>query len=304
MKSIVNRVHVEGILYEHKLQAKVTGENSKNPGTEYITGEIRVLTDPDTNNIVPVHFTYLTATTKAGKENATYTVLKKIIDGVLPTQMDGGNTMVKIDGEVGVNDFYTEREGKTELVSAKRIEGKFVHAVTDIDKDVNKRNTIEVDMIISGMRTLEATDNYPQRTFIQGGVFGPYRKDFIPVEFEVENPNAIAYFEGLDASKKNPVFTKIWVRVVSQTVKKEKVEETAFGDNVVTETTRETKKWVVYSAQKDVYVWDSEETILASELTKALTDRETYLTTIKAGYEERKAAKGTAAPVASGGFNF
>ena len=93
MKAIVNKAHVEGVVYEHKLQAKVTGENSKNPGTEYITGELRVLTDPETNNIVPVHFTYLTATTKAGKENATYTVLKKIIDGVLPTQMDGGNTI-------------------------------------------------------------------------------------------------------------------------------------------------------------------------------------------------------------------
>ena len=75
MKAIVNKSHIEGIVYEHKLQAKVTGENSKNPGTEYITGELRVLTDPDTNNIVPVHFTYLTATTKAGKENATYTAL-------------------------------------------------------------------------------------------------------------------------------------------------------------------------------------------------------------------------------------
>ena len=44
MKSIVNKAHVEGVVYEHKLQAKVTGENSKNPGTEYITGEIRVQT--------------------------------------------------------------------------------------------------------------------------------------------------------------------------------------------------------------------------------------------------------------------
>jgi hypothetical protein len=305
MKAIVNKAHVEGVVYEHKLQAKVTGENSKNPGTEYITGELRVLTDPDTNNIVPVHFTYLTATTKAGKENATYTVLKKIIDGVLPTQLGGGNTMVKIDGEVGVNDFYTERDGQTELVSAKRIEGKFVHAVTDVDKDVSKRNYIEADMVISGMRTLDATENYPARTFVKGAVFGPYRKDFLPVEFEVENPNAISYFEGLDASSKNPVFTKVYVRVLSQTVTKQKVEESAFGDDIVTETTRETKKWIIYNAQKDIYAWDDESTITAAELTKALADRETYLATIKAGYEERKAAKGaTAAPAAAGGFNF
>jgi hypothetical protein len=41
----INEVTIEGILYEHSLEKKVTGPNSKNPGTEYITGTISVATD-------------------------------------------------------------------------------------------------------------------------------------------------------------------------------------------------------------------------------------------------------------------
>ena len=31
-----NQTHIEGALYQHDLTLKVTGENSKNPGTEFI----------------------------------------------------------------------------------------------------------------------------------------------------------------------------------------------------------------------------------------------------------------------------
>ena len=78
-KSFINTTHVEGVLYEHALESKVTGENSKNPGTAFITGTISIATDDKMTNIVPVHFTYVTATTATGKSNATYEVLNNIV---------------------------------------------------------------------------------------------------------------------------------------------------------------------------------------------------------------------------------
>ena len=33
-KTVYNSTHIEGLLYEHKLEKKVSGDNSKNPGTE------------------------------------------------------------------------------------------------------------------------------------------------------------------------------------------------------------------------------------------------------------------------------
>ena len=71
-KSFINTTHIEGILYEHALETKVTGENSKNPGTAFITGTISIATDDKMTNIVPVHFTYVTATTSTCKANATF----------------------------------------------------------------------------------------------------------------------------------------------------------------------------------------------------------------------------------------
>jgi hypothetical protein len=52
--------------------------------------------------------------------------------------------------------------------------------------------------------------------------------------------------------------------------------------------------------------WDDESTILASELTKALSDREVNLAAMKARQEEYRASlKQPVAPAASvGGFNF
>ena len=55
MKNMKNEFHIEGYLYEHTLEKKVSGPKSANPGTEYITGEIKIATDDELTNIVPVH---------------------------------------------------------------------------------------------------------------------------------------------------------------------------------------------------------------------------------------------------------
>jgi len=51
-KKLINETHIEGYLYEHSLERKVTGDTSKNPGTEYIRGSISVATDNALTNIV------------------------------------------------------------------------------------------------------------------------------------------------------------------------------------------------------------------------------------------------------------
>ena len=80
MKKVINRTHIEGPVYQHSLELKVSGPDSKNPGTEFITGNIEIATDDAGINIVPVHFTYTTATFgKSGKVNETFNTLKNFI---------------------------------------------------------------------------------------------------------------------------------------------------------------------------------------------------------------------------------
>ena len=49
MKKMINTTHIEGLLYEHKLELRESGPNSKNPGTKFIMGTVDIATD-DTYN--------------------------------------------------------------------------------------------------------------------------------------------------------------------------------------------------------------------------------------------------------------
>lgn len=311
MKAMINKSHIEGILYEHDLELKTSGPNSKNPGTQFIAGTVSIATDDAGLNIVPVHFTYVTATTAKGGTNATFTTLKNIIDGVIGTQMKDGKDKagkIRIDSAIGLNEFYTDRNGTEELVSAKRNEGGFVHTCDALNEDEKTRNTFECDMLITNCRRVEANPekNIPEKVIVKGAIFD-FRKSLLPVEFTALNVNAMNYFEDLGATQANPVFTKVWGRQVSETVVKKTIEESAFGDAAVKETRSSRRDFVITGAAKEPYVWDDESTMTAAELTEAIANREVYLAGVKQRADEYKASKGAApanAAPAAGAFNF
>lgn len=311
MMKVKNETHIEGILYEHALEAKVTGPNSKAPGTNFISGTISIATDDAMTNIVPVHFTYVTEKTSKGGVNATYSLLQNIIDGVVGTYMqDGADKAAKlrVDSAIGLNEFYTDRNGKEELVSVKTNEGGFVHTTNVLAEKETDRNTFKCDMVITQVTHIDADDERktPEKAVIKGVVFN-FRNEILPVEFTATNAGAMAYFEDLGATASNPVFTKVWGRQVSEVIKREIREESAFGEDSVREVQSTRKDFVITGAAKEPYEWDSEDTILASELTTAIANRETYLATMKQRRDEYKASKGQATPAAVSSkteFNF
>ena len=298
MMKVKNECHIEGYLYEHNLEKKVSGEKSKNPGTEFISGTISIATDEDILNIVPVHFTYVTALTASGKPNATFATLSNIVDGTYDTVMNGGKdnaAKIRVDSAIGLNEFYSDRNGQEELVSTKRNEGGFVHLVTDgLVDDVKNRNTFKCDMLITNVRHIEADEekNLPEKAIVRGAIFD-FRKSLLPVEFTAVNPGAINYFEGLDASNSNPVFTQIWGRQVSETVVRTITEESAFGDPHVREVKSNRKDWVITGARPEPYEWDDESTLTAAEVNEAGKERELMLAALKQRQDEYKASKNT-----------
>lgn len=311
MKNMINRTHIEGYIYEHDLQLKESGPNSKNPGTKFISGTVSIATDDAISNIVPVHFTYVTATTAKGSANATYAILNQIIDGTLGSIMANGRdyaAKIRVDSAIGLNEFYSDRTGQEELVSVKRNEGGFVHVATTLADDEKARNTFEADILITNVRVMEADPerDLPEKAIIKGAVFD-FKKSLLPVEFSTVHPNAISYFEGLNASAKEPVFTRVKGIQISETVVRKITEESAFGEASVREVTSNRKDWVVNWAQTDPYVWDDESTITAAELTEAMANREVYLAGIKQRQDEYKASRNQSAPAAqaaTGAFNF
>lgn len=279
-----NNVHVEGYIFNlgndqrRGLQRKVTGPNSKNPGQEYIQGEMNIATDADATNVVTVYFQYVTPVWKSGKENTTYTLLSDLIDGV-DTYEDCGTQAqkVRIDGRVAVNDFYT-RDG--ELASPKRIEGSFIHKMNPGDQLSAHPATFDADMVVSSVieREVENGDDYAE---VKGYIFN-FRNDALPVSFNIRNPRGVEYFLGVET----PMVTNVSGDITSAIIKSERTVECDFGEPQVDIVSRSIRSWDISRAAKGDFEWDDEDTITKAELKKALADREVMLAEMKKRQEE------------------
>lgn len=322
MRKNVNSVNVIGRVYsfgeangKNMLAIKVTGEKSKNPNTTYIGGTINVAVDDAGLNVIPVHFSYVTATTKNGNPNATFNALKKIIESKqIWTEVGKDNALkVKIDTSIALNDFYVEENGETRLVSSKLCEGGFVTLLNEFpeDADVNKFTT---DIVITNVERVEANPekNIEEHVRIRGAIFD-FRNALLPVDFTVKNENGMAYFESLGANSAEPVYTKVWGKVNCETVVTTSTEESAFGEASVRTFERKVREWIITGTAKETYEFGEENVLTAEELTKAMQDRQVYLAEVKKNQDEWKANKsnptaapaGNQAPIAKvGGFSF
>lgn len=293
----VNSVNVQGYIFNlgdgnRGLQKKVAGPNAKNPGQEFIQGDINIATDDDATNIVTVHFQYVTPTWparngKPERPNTTYQTLETIINNSVSWEEAGKNaTTVRIDGNIGVNDFYT-RDG--ELASPKRIEGSFVHLMNGSEKIAERPAKFEADMLISNISEHEVEDG-DDYVNVRGYVFN-FRNDILPVTFTVRSKEGMNYFLDQDT----PMVTKVWGDIVSTTVKTEHKTESAFGAPTVDVTTRTLRAWDIIGASAEPYEWDDESTITRKELKEKLNEREERLAAQKKRDEEyRNSRSGSA----------
>lgn len=293
-KRMINTTRIEGILYQHSLELKVSGPNSKKPGTEFITGTVEVATNDKMTNIVPVHYTYITATTSTGKEDARFATLKSIIDKKVGWYTDpdvGANAAkVRIDSAIGLNEFYSDRSGTTELVSVPRNEGGFIHIVQSISENEKQRSTFETDMVIVGARTVEATETRPEKVIVDGRVFD-FRGAILPVKFSAISESAMNYFLNLEASPKTPVFTKVKGQIVSEQVVRQIKEESAFGEDSVREVQSSNRDFVITWAAVEPYEFGLEETITFEDLKTAAQARENMLAELKQRNDDYKASR-------------
>lgn len=318
-KNVINKIRIEGRVYDKSQLAikKVQNKESKNFGQDFIGGTIDIATDDEGLNIVTVNFTFVQPTYSSGKVNNTYGVLKNIIENGKTILEDGidNATLVRVDANIALNDFYTNRGGEETLVSAKRINGSFVNIINKLSEP-NERSTFECDMLINGTNYVEADEerNIDKDYLVVRGAVFDFRNSILPVEFSVKSPGGIKYFESLDASSKNLTFTKVWGEIKNRTIVTKKEEESAFGDPMIKEFTRTIREWNIIGTSKPdlVYEIGNEETgITEEEIKKAIADREVYLAEVKKKAEEYQASKNAAttsvaasAPASVGGFNF
>lgn len=303
MKSnFTNKVQLAGYLYQHKLEKRVTGAQSKAPGTEYIRGSIDIATDIDCTNVVTVNFSYEVPTNKNGSENKKYTFLNNVLNGMYKTVMDAGKenaTRMRCDSVVELNEFYSDRNGQVDLVSAKRCGAGFVFVDNDVftAKDMRKHNHFACDMVITNARRVEAIEekNIPEKVVIKGCIFD-FKKSVLPVEFNIYDEEAMDYYEGLGASPSTPFVTEVSGEIISQSIVRTVEKARAFGPPEIQTYTSTKKDMEVKWAGGTPGEWDDSSWITAEELTKAMQDRELYLANLKNNWEARKAATSAPAP--------
>ena len=305
MRKILNREHVEGILFQHDLELKtVQNQTSANFGKEFIAGNVEVAVDEDGLNVIPVHFTYVTETTNSGKKSPTFTALKRIIEEDKSIVSVGKDEAfkVRIDTALSLNDFYTNDD---QLVSVKTNEGGFISIVNGLC-DEKERNTWEADMVITGCNIIEAD---PEKNIdadymqVKGAIFN-FRNELLPVDFILRNKDGFKHFEDMDASPAQPTFTKVWGRINCLTKTTTVEEETAFGEAAVRTYERKVKEWEITGTPKVISYDFGGEDLTVEELTKAMQDREIKLADVKKRRDEYQAQKANATastPVATAG---
>ena len=295
----INTEKIEGYVYStgsnfNQLSERVTGENSKNPGTKYIAGDLDIATDESGLNVVTVHYSYITPTyAKSGQTNNTYVALKKIIDNPDKTWINGGKDnafKVQCTGvSIGLNDFIAADGSK---VAAPRNENGFCSIIAEFGPEA-ERSTFSADMLITKVTHIDANEekNIPEDfSTINGAIFG-YGPVIIPASFTVRNKMGMSHFENLDASPSNPVFTKVWGHINCMTIKTEKKEESAFGEAAVQTYERKSREYVVTGTSKVPYDFGDEEVLTVADVNKMTQDRQVMLAEIEERYNKRKADK-------------
>lgn len=313
MLKTINKTHLEGYVYDHKLTlGEVKNTQSENFGKPFIRGTLNIATDEDGLNVVPITFKYVSPLTSKGNENETFKVLERIITGNQTwTAMGKDNALkIRIDTSLGVNDFY---DRNNELVSPKINDGGFVHTISDFG---NIRNKFTNDILITGTREKEEVVDEntgsiisPAKLVIKGAVFNDFKKELYPVELIAVDAAAMDYFASLGATDTNPVLTQVSGAILSQQIETTRVVESAFGAPQVTTSTRSVREWVVDWAKPELYDFGSEEIMTVADVNKMIADRQVKLAEEKKRTEDYRNSQGNAissssAPIAVNNANF
>ena len=320
MRTNKNTEQIAGRIYSHDLSIrKVENKNSENYGKEFINGTLDVATDDAGMNVIQVHYSYVTPTTKQGKGNVSYNALKQIIDSGKTIMNDGLDqaTCVRLTPSIALHDFYPQ--GGDELVTTPRHEGGFVTILrgpAELPPEA-ERNKFECDALITNVFVVEKNEERGiEEDYVQlkGCIFN-FRNDILPMTFVVRHPAAMKYFENAGIDPSNPMYTGIRGYIENRTVKIEKTVESAFGEDAVDTVERRVRNWVINHANKVPYDFGAEEILTAADIQKAMENRNVYLAEIKARSVEYYKNAGAAAPasatpaaqatgIPAGGFKF
>lgn len=309
MIKTVNSGTIEGLLFKHDLKMRTVSKQGENFGQQFINGKISIALNEDATDAVDIHYSYVTPQYKSGKTNGTFTVLKNIIDSNLSVENVGKDRAMKLklQPSVSVNDWYTTENGKEVLKTTKRLSDGFINEVNTFSNDnVRNKGMFVTDFLITRVVRIEAAEDgsIPEHVSVDGYAFD-FRGNLVPMnDLWVVLEDGMDYFEGLDVSPTNLVFTQIWGEVHNLTNNQARTTESGFGQALVTPNQRSYTRWFITGIKPDAYTFgeDEECSLTVAEMSKKSADRQVYLADVKRRQDEYEASKKAAPIPAQSGF--
>src|SRR5690606_30187928 len=112
-----------------------------------------------------------------------------------------------------------------------------------------------------------------------------------PVTLIMRNEDGIRYFEELGVSQSEPIYTKVWGKIVNRTQLIQNETESAFGEAAVDTRQRRIREWVITGAQREPYSFGDGGLMTVEDIQKALQNRETMLAEVKQRSDEYYATR-------------
>lgn len=280
MKNKMNREVLEGRLYDFDLAKKVVKNQSSNYfGQEFWSGTLHIATDEAGLNVIPVHYTFVLPTFGSGKPDSRFSAFEKIVAEEKTWLKVGKDEAEKIrltpSGDL--NDFYMVNDDRA--VSAQRNEGGFITFIKELASEGTPRNKFTYDMIINKVTVVEPKEGTDDvlHARIHGVIFN-FREAILPWDLIAYNPKAIEYFEGLEVSSANPIYTQVWGSIKNTTIRVEKEVENAWGEPMVEYSERTRREWVIEGSKPQLYDFTDED---RADLQKKIADRNVHLEEVK-----------------------
>ena len=96
------------------------------------------------------------------------------------------------------------------------------------------------------------------------------------------------YFEDLDASSSNPIFTKVWGKINCMTIRVERTEESAFGEAAVQTYERKSREYLIAGTAKVPYDFGDEEVLTIEDVKRMSQDRQVLLAEVEKRFNDKQ----------------
>lgn len=284
-----NDVNITGYVFSTNFRTGVSKATAKwHPNEAYISGNLHIATDDEGMNVVPVNFFVYEKREdrKTGQviPNETYQTLRQLMTCATFETSGTQAPKVRVSGTVDTNDFYSTRS--SEVISAQRVNGRFVHIMTPGTKPTPAN--FQVDIVATSAVEREVEGRAPF-VDVRGYAFNYNQTRVYPVRFECQDENGMAFLEGLEASSTNPVSLSVWgdirTTVIERVPQEQEAVVSGFGTRPVISgnATSTVRSWVITGADTDrIPEFGEVEPLTKSGMKQLIDERNLNLANIKA----------------------